>query len=110
MKRIIDGLRYDTEAPRTQTIGKATNIGNGADNEKDFQYWAAGLFVTGGGRYFLSGIGGPMSPYGHPTGKKSWSMGEKIIPLEKKAAQEWAEKWLPTQIVETYFSDITSDI
>jgi hypothetical protein len=50
MKRIIEGKRYNTEAPRTELVGYHNN----RKDYQDFSYWEAGLYKTGGGRYFLA--------------------------------------------------------
>ena len=100
MKIIINGLKYDTEAPQTVEIGRVTG---GSEFVTDFNYWEAGLYRTGGGRYFVQGEGGPMTRFASPTGDSAMGYGEKIIPITPEQAREWAERYLDPIITEHYF-------
>ena len=101
MKIIIDGLRYDTEAPQTVEIGRVTG---GSEFVTDFNYWEAGLYRTGGGRYFVQGEGGPMTRFASRTGDSAMGYGEKIIPITPEQAREWAERYLDADIVKWFFN------
>lgn len=84
MKAVIDGLRYDT-ATATE-IGEYSNGLGG----RDFRNIAETLYKTKGGRFFLSGEGGPMTKYARPCGNMTGG-GEGIIPLSEIEARDWCE-------------------
>jgi len=111
MKRIIQGVRYDTD--KATLIGETDNIGAGASSRSDFSWWEAGLYVTPRSkRYFLAGTGGPMTRFGHKVDQHSSSGssgGSKLIPMSKDEALEWAEQYLSTDVIEKYFGDIIED-
>lgn len=103
MKRIIEGKRYDTDAPQTTLLGEADGINNGAaESVTDFAFWEAGLYRTAKGAYFLAGRGGPMTRFAKRRGNITEG-DEKIIPLSKEEAQEWAERYLSADTVGEYF-------
>ena len=72
MKKIIDGIAYDTQ---------------GATLDKKFTYGAPGdvtgyeetLYITGEGRYFIYTNGGAQSK--HPV--------ENITPIEREQVKKW---------------------
>ncbi len=104
MKKIVNGVRYDTE--------KMTLIGEASANcnPGDFQYWEAGLYVSPrSGRYCLAGRGGPMSRFSQSVGQNQWSGGEDLIPMGRSDALEWAEEHLDTEEVEEFFGDDIED-
>lgn len=108
MKKIIEGLRYDTD--KSITIGRFSNLGSGASSTTDFQYWTATLYRTPrSGKYFLVGEGGPMSRFGKQIDQNSYGWGEKLMPLGKEEAFEWAQRYLDTHIVENEFSNMFED-
>jgi hypothetical protein len=103
MKKTIDGVRYDTE--KSELIGSATNPHCEVTN--DLQYWEAALYVTPKSKkYFLVGEGGAMSPFSRQTGQNSWSYGERLIPMNKEDALEWAETYLDDEEYEEYFESL----
>lgn len=104
MKKIIDGTRYDTE--KAQLVGEAA----AGVSRRDYSFWSAGLYKTPrSGRFFLAGSGGPMTRFAYSPDGNSMSGGEKLIPMTKNEALEWAEQYLSTEIVEHYFSDMIED-
>ena len=105
MKAIIDGLRYNTEAPKTVKVGEE----RASCSVTDFQYWEAALYRTGGRRYFLAGEGGPMSRFARPVDGNSMTGGSKIIPMTKEEALEWAERYLDAETVENEFPDMVEE-
>lgn len=108
MKKIVNGLRYDTS--KATAIGSYDNVGDGCDSASDFRYWEATLYVTPrSGRYFLAGEGGAMSRFSQSAGQNSWRGGSDIIPLTKDEAMEWAQQYLDTRTVEEYFADAIED-
>ncbi len=108
MKKIIDGMRYDTD--KAVKIGEADNLGRGCDSITDFQYWEAALYKTPrSGRYFLSGRGGAMSRFSQSAGQNSWTGGSDLIPLTEDEAYQWAEQHLEAEALEQYFPDRIQD-
>lgn len=105
MKAIINGQRYDTEAPKAVLIGEASSD----YSRTDFQWWKAGLYRTKPtGKFFLAGTGGPMTMFAHRAQNGSQG-GSKLIPLDKNDAREWAERYLTIAEIEWAFSDIVED-
>jgi hypothetical protein len=108
MKRIVDGLRYDSEA--AIEVGSHDNIGVEASSQSDFNWWAATLYRTPkAGRYFIAGRGGPMTKFGKPAGPSGWSGGERLIPISKEEALQWAESYLDADVIEEHFGDAIED-
>lgn len=101
MKKVINGLRYDSE--------KAIEIGSDSySNASDFHWWEETLYKTPRAhRFFVVGEGGPMSRYARTTGQNQWSGGSDLFPLDKNAALAWCEEHLGSGDWEQYFeSDI----
>ena len=104
MKKIIGGLRYDTE--KAILIGEYHTPGIGTS---DFNYWNAGLYVTPkSGRYFLAGEGHGNTRFASSYGNsRGW--GSDIIPMDSIEALDWAEKYLSAEEVEAAFSKDIQD-
>lgn len=99
MKKIINGLRYDTDT--AILIGEASSKGV---SRSDFKFWEAGLYVTKRSRrFFLAGEGGPMTRFAQSTGQNSWTGGSDLIPMSEKEAQAWAEQNLEDGDIAHYF-------
>ncbi len=96
MKKIINGKRYDTNTAK-HIHGTRNSI------PSDFAYWREDLYVKRTGEYFLHGQGGPMSKYSQQVGQNEWTGGQKIVPLNLKEAQKWAEKYLSADEYEEIF-------
>jgi len=108
MKKIINGVRYDTEV--ATLIGEYDNIGHGVDSTTAFAYWEAGLYIPPRSkRYFLAGEGGPMSRFARPAGRNSRTGGSGIIPMSEEDAFGWAQECLSTDEVEAHFGHLISD-
>lgn len=107
MKEIIDGKIYDTEKARL--IGSGDNMMSGADSVTDLNYWAADLYKTKKGRYFLAGKGGPMTMFAQPCGQNGSSGGSGIIPKCPNGALSWAEDYLKNEIIEEEFSALLQE-
>jgi len=104
MKKIINGFRYDTE--KATLIGQYHTPGLG---KSDFRYWEAGLYKSPrSGRYFLAGEGHAMTRFAAHTGDGS-SWGEKLLPLERDEALDWAERYLDTEVIEEHFGDMIKE-
>ncbi len=94
MRKIINGVRYDTD--RARLIGEADS----GVPMSDFRWWAAELYVTPrSGRYFLNGTGGPMTRFASRQGDER-GYGERIIPMTRQEALAWAEQFLTAEEVE----------
>jgi hypothetical protein len=98
MKKVINRKKYDTET--------ATPIGQYHNDRaiNDFRYYWEQLYQKTTGEYFLYGEGGPMSKYARSTGD-GYDGGEKIIPLTREKAREWAEKYLEYDEYATAFGE-----
>jgi hypothetical protein len=104
MKKIIDGLRYDTE------IGVEIGSADAHCPRSDFNWWEATLYHTPrSGRYFLAGEGGPMTAFSAPVNGNMRGYGERIIPMSAEDALEWAEQHLTVDEVEAAFGDQVRD-
>jgi len=106
MKRILNGVRYDTD--------KGIEIGSFSHGcypgSGDFSHWNATLYRTQkSGRYFLAGEGGGMTQFAEhfPDGMRGG--GSKLIPLDKGEALAWAERYLDTDAIEEHFGDMVVD-
>jgi len=99
MKKIINGLRYDSE--------KAIEVGSDSySNPGDFHYWEETLYKTPRAhRFFVVGEGGPMSRYSKTIGQNQWSGGSDLRPLNKTEAMRWCEEHLGSGDWEQYFED-----
>jgi hypothetical protein len=104
MKKVIDGLRYDTE------IAVALGFASSDEGRSDSHFWQAALYRTPrSGRYFLAGEGGAMSRFGQSCGRSTWSGGADLIPMSAAEALEWAEQHLTTEEIEAAFGDAIED-
>lgn len=103
MKDIIEGKIYNTET--------AHLIGRHTDNPvSDMEHVDEGLYKTRRGNYFLAGEGGPMSKYARICwDDRSWTWGERIIPLTRQEAFDWAQQYLGLEEVEEEFSDLIEE-
>ena len=102
MKKIINGVKYDTET--AELMGS-----HGYSNPRDFRYFIESLFMTKSGRLFLHGEGGPASIYGKQTGQNSWGGSETIIPMSYAEAQKWVEENLSGDDYERIFGEVDED-
>ena len=96
MKKYIDGKCYDTETAKY--IGSDSYAYPG-----DYNYWEEKLYRKKTGEYFLHGEGGANTRYSVSIDQNSWTGGEKIIPLTKEEAREWAEEHLSEEKYEAEF-------
>lgn len=102
MKRIIDGLSYDTTT--------ATLIGNDAGyGPSDFRWYNESLYRTLRGRYFLAGEGGPMTRWAKYVPNAGWTKGDGIFPLSPAEALAWAENHLSPETVAEEFGEHIED-
>lgn len=98
MRKIVDGVRYNTE--NSYYLGTASRYFPG-----NVYYWTADLYVTKKtNKYFLAGEGGAWSQFGDGSNHD-----EKIIPLSEYEAFEWAQEHLETHEVEEYFVNLIEE-
>jgi hypothetical protein len=100
MKKVIGGSMYDTKTAKK--LGEWTN----GERCGDFNYCEEILFRTKSGKYFIRGEGGAMTKYAQSAGNNSWSGGERIEPLDRASAMEWAEEHLDGDEYEAIFGPI----
>ena len=104
MKKILDGIRYDSD--KAVKLGETSNLGRGCDSVTDFSFWEAALYRTPkSGRYFITGSGGPMSRFSQSIGQNTWSGSSDLIPMSEDEAYKWAEDHLTTDEIEAAFPD-----
>ena len=84
MRRIVDGVMYDTEKAELLASYEAKEL------PSDFRWYREDLYQTKNGRFFLHGRGGPLSPYAS-VGYGCSSSGEKIVPLSEGEVVKWLE-------------------
>ena len=104
MKKIIDGIRYDTE--------KATLVGSAEAPcpRNDFHWWAEELYrAPRSGRFFIAGEGGAMSKWSRSIDQNSWSGSAGIRPMNAEQAREWCEQYLDDDDWAEYFADQITD-
>jgi hypothetical protein len=85
MKRVIDGLRYDTK-----TATKVEAWSNDLPSS-DFGSCEETLYRTKNGRYFIYGDGGAMTRWATPVGNNGWGGGSGIVPVAAAEALSWLE-------------------
>lgn len=85
MKKIINGVRYDT--------GKAQKIGSYQYSyPSDFSYVLETLYVTKSGIFLLHGEGGPQTQYAKNVTQNTWCGGEKLQVYSREDALLWIEQ------------------
>ena len=100
MKKVIRGLRYDTETATRVATDSYSNYG-------DLGYWCEELYHTKRENWFLYGEGGAMSKYATAVGQNEVGGGSAIIPLTRGKALAWLEAHTPdSEAYEKYFSDM----
>ncbi len=104
MKSIINGRRFDTDAPQTQEIADYST-----GSSRDHGHIRETLYRTGHGNWFLAGVGGPASRYSERVDNNSWSGGSKIIPLDNQEALDWLEARGETDVIEKWFAASVQD-
>ena len=103
MKKVIRGLRYDTDTAEKIADDSYSNYG-------DLGYWCEELYHTNKGNWFLAGEGGAMSKYARSVGQNETGGGSAIIPLTKGEALAWLEVHTSdADTFEKYFSDVLED-
>ena len=98
MKKIINGLLYNTES--------AKEIGYHSENfPGDFKYVCETLYKKRTGEYFLYCSGGAMSRYS--TIVSGSAVGTEVIkPLDYAEAQNFAEKFLDSDTYQAEFGEV----
>lgn len=85
MKKIVDGLLYDTDV--STRLGK-WSFGSGMN---DFNFIAEELFRSPHGRYFIAGRGGAHTKYAEEIDTNSTCGGSDIVPVDEDEARNWME-------------------
>jgi hypothetical protein len=98
MKKVIDGLMYNTETAHCVGSWDNGRYGN------DFYACEETLYKTKKGNYFIYGIGGAASRYARSCGQNTTCGSSDIIPLSSGEAQRWAEEHLSGDGVEKEFA------
>lgn len=100
MKKIIRGLKYDTDTAKE--VGEWDN----GFPVNDFNYEEEHLYKKRSGQFFIHGWGGPKTKYAVATGLNCWTGGEKITPVSYDEAREWAEEKLDAEEYESIFGTV----
>ena len=103
MKKVINGLRYDTE--------KSIRVGSYEfSNSRDFNWVFETLYQTPRSKkFFLAGEGGANTKYRTTVAQNTWSGGDGLFPLEREEALDWAERYLDPEIIDEFFGDMIED-
>lgn len=97
MKKIINGLKYDTDSAELICEDSYSNKG-------DFHWYEEALYITKKGNYFVAGAGGALSKYNICCGQGEF----KIMPLSKEEAFEFCSS-VDTHAAEKFFSDMIEE-
>jgi hypothetical protein len=84
MRKVIDGLLYDTKKAEVLGFDDYGYAG-------DFESWTERLYRTPKGAYFLAGEGGALTKYGRPAEGGGMGGGWAITPLSEAEAKRWME-------------------
>lgn len=99
MRQIFDGKVYDTKKAE-----KIATWDNGL-LPSDFRSCEETCYKTTNGRWFLYGEGGPMTEYREECGNRSWSAGNKLVPLSNDEAFEWLSAHASVDVVRQHFPE-----
>jgi hypothetical protein len=102
MKKVIDGLRYNTST----AIEVATHTSH--LSRSDFGWYAETLYRTPRGNWFLHGEGNAASPWSQPEGNGR-GPGEDIRPIPRESARTWLEDEGELDALEQYFGEEIED-
>ena len=102
MKKIVNGLKYDTE---TSTCVAWVNNGY---EEQNFNYWEEELYRTDNGSWFVRKAGGGNTQYATRYGNMR-SSGELIEVLDEAKVKKWLEEHNKTEAYEKYFGNEIKD-
>lgn len=103
MKKVINGLRYDTDT------AKVVASNDNGYYRNDFFYCEETIYKTAKGNYFLHGEGGAASPYSRICGSNSSCGGEDIILLTESEVIEYLEQWNRVDKLEEFFPSYIQD-
>lgn len=102
MKKIINGLRYDTD--KSNPVHAWSN----GFPDSDFHHCEEVLYRTDNGRWFLFGEGGALSIYSGKHGNDR-TAGRHIEPFTKTQAYEWLEEHDGSKMIEKHFPGSIAD-
>lgn len=103
MKKVIEGKLYNTDT--AVLLGKYAND----YGKTEFNYVRESLYRTKSRSYFIHGEGGSLTKYALSCGNNTWRGGEKIIPMTRESAREWAEEKLSVSEYEAAFGVSEAD-
>ncbi len=101
MKKIIDGVLYNTET--SQEI--ASDHNRFASGVTDFSHWEETLYESKKGNWFLVGSGGPSSKYSRPCQGGYSGDTDVFTPLTVSEAIEWLERAGETELLLKHFPE-----
>jgi hypothetical protein len=99
MKKLIDGLLYDTESAE-----EIASWSNGL-SYSDFNHMDETLYRTESGRWFIHGGGGPKTKYRKPAAGGGVTGSEDIRALTDAEAFEWLQAKNNVSAAQEYFAD-----
>lgn len=85
MKKVIDGLKYDTETA-TEVYRETSGFPG------DFRYRERVLYLSRNGRWFMYHRGGAMTDMGVSAGDNSLAGSENIEPISDSEAYDFLER------------------
>lgn len=98
MKKIIDGILYNTET--AEELAEWDNGLGPSDGHNENET----LYRKKNGQFFLYGDGGPLSAYAESyMNGHGWTSGADIKPLTVDAAKRWAEEKIDVDEYEKIF-------
>lgn len=103
MRKRINTRTYDT------TTAKLVASWSSNDPRSDFSWYEEDLYLKRNGEYFLDGWGNAASKYAAPYPGGGWQEGERIVPLGRNEALEWAETHLDGAEVDAIFGPTDED-
>jgi len=102
MKKIIEGVRYNTE-----TAKEVFHWEQGIPG--DFNYRSKTLYRTQKGSWFIHHVGGANTDMAVSVWDNSFSGSEDIEPIEEVEAFEFLQKYEGIDALEKYFGDKITD-
>jgi len=105
MRKIIDGRRYDTDAPRTVEVAYYSNGRPGSD----FSHVRETLYRSGGGHWFTEGVGGPMTQYAVRAEGGGTNGSTQLRAMTADEAYDWLEDHGEMTAIDEYFADRVAD-
>jgi len=108
IEKTINGLRYSTA--KAILIG-CRQEGSVTDLANDFHALEEGLYVTPRAKkFFLAGRGGALTKFSRASACGNGQIaGERVVPLSREEAYSWAERYMYSEELDEWFSDMIED-